>query len=110
MIIKYLFLLIQFYKFITTTPHFNLHHTDWLNENEISKHLQHDCLYVPAYTEESTESYETISYCLTEWSSEWNINENEFQERFTFEELYQQKIILLLILRYSTNQDISIQE
>nr|AEN94416.1 low density lipoprotein [Adineta vaga] len=105
MMLKYLFLLIQFYKIIAETPHFNLHHTDWTSENEIYATLQHDCLYVSVLTdfEKRVQSYQTISYCLTEWPSKWNIIENEFQETFTFEELYQQNVTFEQLYNWSAS-------
>ncbi|UJR06936.1 hypothetical protein I4U23_011225, partial [Adineta vaga] len=73
-------------------PHFNLHHTDWTNENESYTTLQHDCLYVSVSTEKGTDSYQTISYCLTEWPSKWKLVENEYDQKFTFEQLYEQGV------------------
>ncbi|UJR12561.1 hypothetical protein I4U23_016737 [Adineta vaga] len=91
MIKTYIFYLIQFYV-ILATPHINLHHSDWTNENEMYTTLLHDCLYLSAATELMGESYQTMSYCLTEWPSKWNIFENNNEKRFTFAELYQQNI------------------
>ncbi|UJR17508.1 hypothetical protein I4U23_004403 [Adineta vaga] len=91
MVTNYLFNIIQFHA-ILAIHHINLYHTNWTNENEIYSTLQHDCLYVSAINEMAISSYQTISYCLTEWSSKWNIVENNFDQKFTFAELYQQDI------------------
>ncbi|CAF1200402.1 unnamed protein product [Adineta ricciae] len=91
MAIVSLLYLIQLYR-ILATPHFNLHHTDWTNEDEISETLQHDCLYVPAIAEKGIKSYQTISYCLTQWPSKWNVSGNVHGQNFTFAELYERDI------------------
>ncbi|CAF1279777.1 unnamed protein product [Adineta ricciae] len=92
MMINYLIYSIQLYVVIAL-PHFNLHHTDWINENEVYTTLQHDCLYVSASSEANLRLYQTISYCLTVWPSKWQVVENEYDQKFTFAALYEQGVL-----------------
>ena len=66
-------------------PPINLDLTESMNK-------QHDCLHVSAITDSAIRSYQTISYCLTEWPSKWTIKENKLDRKFTFVELSNQHI------------------
>ncbi|CAF0930165.1 unnamed protein product [Adineta steineri] len=54
--------------------------------------MQHDCLYhATASIDNNKKPYQIIRYCLSEWASEWKI-ENSRDENFTFSELRNRNI------------------
>jgi len=69
---------------------FNLHLTEWNNTDENDIIVQHDCLRIDVW--ENIDNYEIISYCMSNWSSEWNIETDNSKRRFTFAELSKRNI------------------
>ena len=65
----------------------NLDRTDWIGIN-----YQHNCLHVLASREKATNPYQIISYCLSESPTEWKIEENHCDPKFTFAQLHQQHV------------------
>ncbi|CAF4552475.1 unnamed protein product, partial [Rotaria sp. Silwood2] len=87
------------------SPQINLHLTDEVNHNRSDIVFQHDCLYVLASTEKQN-IHQVLSYCLTEYSSQWNIEENNFDQKLTFYQLYQQNITSQQLYNWSAPMDI----
>lgn len=79
-------------QLITASSHFNLDLTDWTSGSEHLNGLQHDCLHVFSSNEHRVNARQIISYCLTEWPSQWMIEENKFDQKFTFADLYKENI------------------
>ncbi|CAF0744979.1 unnamed protein product [Adineta steineri] len=103
---NYLLYLILFYE-INGLPQINLDLTHWTNNTESNNSLQHDCLHVAGWIEnEESDPYEIISYCMSEWPSQWNIKKNNQDEYFTFAQLYQRNITSEQLYLWSTPLDI----
>ncbi|CAF1417530.1 unnamed protein product [Adineta steineri] len=83
---KYLFYFILLHL-ITGHPQINLHHTNWVRENENNDVLQHDCLRTDVLIEKGNFSREIISYCISELPPKLHVEKNNFLQKFTFDEL-----------------------
>ena len=66
--------------------------------------LQHDCLRAAAPTDHN--SSQIISYCMGEWSSEWKIQENNFDPKFNFSELSKKNISSEQLYHWSAPMDL----
>ncbi|CAF3847390.1 unnamed protein product [Rotaria sp. Silwood1] len=62
------------------SPQINLHLTDAVSDNTTDIVFQHDRLHVLASTVKRNNIYQIISYCLTELSSKWNIEEKKLDQ------------------------------
>jgi hypothetical protein len=102
---KYLVYFI-FLHLISAIPQINLHNTGWVSENETNDVLEHDCLRVDALIDEGNVSREIISYCMSELSSKFHIEKNDFFSKFTFNELSKQNITSQQLYLWSTPIDI----
>ncbi|CAF1065274.1 unnamed protein product [Adineta steineri] len=103
---NYLLYFILFYE-INGLPQINLDLTHWTNNTESNSSLQHDCLHVAAWIEnEEIDPYQIISYCMSEWPSQWHIEKNNQDQYFTFAQLYQQHITSEQLHLWSTPLDI----
>ncbi|CAF4126864.1 unnamed protein product, partial [Adineta steineri] len=103
---NYLLYLILFYE-INGLPQTNLDLTHWISNIESNSSLQHDCLHVAAWIEnEESDPYQIISYCMSEWPSQWNIKTNNQDQYFTFAQLYQRNISSEQLHLWSTPLDI----
>ncbi|CAF0926861.1 unnamed protein product [Adineta steineri] len=103
---NYLLYFILFYG-INGLPQINLDLTHWPNNTESNSSLQHDCLHVAAWIEnEESDPYEIISYCMSEWPSQWSIEKNNQDQYFTFAQLYQRNISSEQLHVWSTPLDI----
>ena len=71
---------------------FNLDLTDWKNEIESDVALQHDCLHVAASIENENDPRQIISYCMSEWPSKWDIEQNSSVQSFSFAALFELNI------------------
>ena len=91
---------------VTTLPQINLDLTDWISVSESNTVLQHDCLHVFAPTRFAYPPQQMISYCMSEWPSKWNIRENNFDQSFTFAELYKRNITSKQLYLWSAPMDI----
>ncbi|CAF3921450.1 unnamed protein product [Rotaria sp. Silwood2] len=91
---------------VITLPQINLDLTDWISVSESNTVLQHDCLHVFAPTKFSFPPQQIISYCMSEWPSKWNIRENNFDQSFTFAELYKRNITSQQLYLWSAPMDI----
>lgn len=47
-------------------PQINLDLTEWVNINENNLRIQHHCLYTTVLNENTNDSYEIISFCMSE--------------------------------------------
>jgi hypothetical protein len=86
---KYFFYFI-FLHLIVGTPQINLYYTDWTNSS--NNVLQHDCLRIVAFIEQAHVTRQIISYCIDEFPSEIQIENENFFPKFTFNELSKQNI------------------
>lgn len=77
------------FHFASVSSQINLDLTDQVS-NVI---LQYNCLHVAGQIEKETDPYQIISYCMNEWSLQWNIQVNNLHQRFTFDELYKLNIV-----------------
>jgi hypothetical protein len=89
-----------------SSPQINLHLTDGISGNKRDVAFQHDCLYVAAPLEKETDPYQIISYCLTEWPSKWNIQEDTLHQKFTFAQLHQENITSQQLYLWSAPMDV----
>ena len=88
--VKYFFYFI-FLHLIFATPQINLYYTNWTNESD-NNGQQHDCLRIGADIEQANGTRQIMSYCISELSSKFKIeNVNSFP-KFTFAELSKQNI------------------
>ncbi|CAF1167926.1 unnamed protein product [Adineta steineri] len=91
---------------VISSPQINLHLTSWINANKSDVVFQRDCLYVTPSTEAETDTYQIISYCLTNTSSEWNIKEDTLGQKFSFAELHKQNITSQQLYIWSAPMDV----
>ncbi|CAF1467257.1 unnamed protein product, partial [Adineta steineri] len=85
----------------------NLHLTDWTNYDEINVDLQHDCLHVPTHLiEDNIQYHQVISYCMGERPSKWNIEENSFDQNYSFSQLKMLNITSQQLYLWSAPVDI----
>jgi hypothetical protein len=47
-------------------PQINLDLTEWVNINENNLRIQHHCLYTTVLNENTNDSYEIISFCMSD--------------------------------------------
>ena len=78
--------------FVIAPFQINLDLIDWISDSQSHVIFEHDCLHVAASIEKGIGVHEIISYCLTKLPSKWNIQENNFNQKFTFDELFKQNI------------------
>ena len=79
--------------------------TDWINRPQNNDGWQHDCLHVLAAREKETSPYQIISYCLSESPSQWKIQDNHIDPKFTFDQLHQQNVTSELLYLWSAPID-----
>ena len=84
----------------------NLDLTEWTNMNENNNDSQHDCLHIASSIESDKYPHQIISYCMGEWPSKWNISENNYDQQFTFYELYKINISSYQLYLWSSPIDI----
>ncbi|CAF4637042.1 unnamed protein product [Rotaria sp. Silwood1] len=87
-------------------PQINLDLTDGINDNESNIVLQHNCLHVAAWIDEENDPYQIISYCMSEWSSKWNIRTTYQDQNFTFAELNKLNITSEQLYLWSAPMDV----
>ncbi|CAF3514846.1 unnamed protein product [Adineta steineri] len=71
--------------------------------------LYHDCLRIAISFKTENAPYEILSFCMSEWPSKWNIEENMYDKKFPFYELYKQHITSQQIYLWSASMDIAEQ-
>ncbi|CAF1153792.1 unnamed protein product [Adineta steineri] len=81
----------------------NLYDTNWSNEN---LNIQHDCLIIPVHIEDEAESHQTISYCMGEWPSQFNLIENNFDNKYTFSQLQERDVTSEQLYYWSASIDV----
>ncbi|CAF2954312.1 unnamed protein product [Rotaria sp. Silwood2] len=86
------FLYVIFLHAIIAGPQINLHHTNLVDDSENDIGTHHHYLIVEASTENKHYSRQITSYCLSEWPSKWNIQNNIHNQIFSFAELNKQNI------------------
>ena len=69
--------------------------------------LQHDCIHLPTSMEKETNTYEIVTYCLSENRSKWKIEENNLDQKLMFAQLYEQNITSEQLWRWSTPIDVA---
>jgi hypothetical protein len=67
----------------------NVHLTEFVNEDN---NIQHDCLQIPSYIATESDPREAISYCMSVLPSKFIIQDNNREQKLTFEQLSKQKI------------------
>ncbi|CAF0862040.1 unnamed protein product [Adineta ricciae] len=68
---------------------------------------EHDCLYIAASSYRSeTDFNQIIPYCLSEWPSQWHIEENKLDQKLTFSYLRQHNITSQQLYVWSAPIDI----
>jgi len=87
--VKYLLYLIQIHLIICI-PQLNLYYTDGISESD--NVLQHNCLRTVVTEDQEADYREIMSYCMSELSSKFNIENNDFFSKLTFGELSEQNI------------------
>ncbi|CAF1485362.1 unnamed protein product [Adineta steineri] len=83
----------------------NLDLTEQVNDNESNFVIQHDCLHIPAKFMD-LDIREIISYCMSEWPSQWNIRTNNLDKIFTFANLSHLNITSQQLYLWSAPMDI----
>ncbi len=84
----------------------NLYLTDRVSNKENNNGLLHDCLYAAAHPPiKDREPYQIIPYCMGEWKSRWDIQENNIDQKFTFTELLKQGITSEQLYLWSAPMD-----
>jgi hypothetical protein len=91
---------------ISVTPQINLLYTDGVSESEGDNIFQHDCLRLLASIETASDDYQIISYCMSESSSKFNVEKDNFFPKFTFAELSKQNITSQQLYLWSAPIDI----
>jgi hypothetical protein len=66
----------------------NLHFIERVGDNESDVVTQHDSLAVDSWVNNKKDIYEITLYCMSEWPSKWNIQENNVDKKFSFAQLY----------------------
>jgi hypothetical protein len=92
--------------FVISSPQINLYFTDWVSNKQSDVLLQHSCLYVAVPIDKENNPQQIISYCMSESAIQWNIQNNDFNQTFTFAELYKQQITSQQLYLWSTPIDI----
>jgi hypothetical protein len=87
---------------IISSPRINLYLTDGESHDD----LQHDCLRVAARMKVNTGSHQVIAYCLTKRPSTWILQENTFNQKFSFTELIKRNITSEQLYQWSTPIDV----
>ena len=84
----------------------NLHLTQWsINNNGDDFVLQHDCLFVSHWKNED-DIHEMTPYCLSEWPSKWNIQQNTLDQKYSFAQLFAHNITSEHLYLWSAPLDI----
>jgi hypothetical protein len=95
-----------FLQFVTASPQINLDLNDWVSDSESDANFQHDCLHVVASIKNESDPHQIISYCMSEWPSNWKIQKNNEHQNFTFAELYKKNITSEQLYRWSAPMDV----
>ncbi len=87
---------------VTALSQIDLDLTDWVSDIV----FEHDCLHVAAKIEKESDPYQIISYRIGELSSQWNIDQNNRDQKLTFYELYQLNITSEQLYIWSPSIDV----
>ena len=87
------------------TPQINLYYTDRVSGDESDDALRHDCLRF-IMSDGSNVDYEIMSYCMSESSSKFHVENQDFSPKFTFAQLAKQNISSQQLYFWSTPIDI----
>ena len=85
---------------------FNLDLTDWKHAIESDAVLQHDCLHAAASIVNETDPRQIISYCMSEWPSKWDIQQNAAVQNFSFAALFELNITSQQLYLYAAPMDV----
>lgn len=88
MLLEQMFFFITVLHSISTHLQINLYLTEELNGDLV----QHHCLQVSAHSINQSDPRQIISYCLTKLPRKYSIEENDKENKFTFEQLAQRSI------------------
>jgi hypothetical protein len=97
---------VAFFQLVSALPHFNLDLTHWVNIDESVNGVEHDCLHIFSQSEHLVNSRQILSYCLTEWPSKWEINENKFDRKYSFGDLSLSRTLLVNNYIFGQHQSI----
>ena len=86
------FLCFILFRLTVGSPQLNLHFTDSVSDEKSDLVFEHDCLNVAASIKKENDPHQMISYCLTEFPSKWNVEENNLDQKYTFDQFYKQNI------------------
>ena len=86
------FLCFILFPLIVGSPQLNVHFTDPVSNEKSDVVFEHDCLHVAALIKKENDPRQMISYCLTEFPSKWNIQENNLGQKYSFDQLAKQNI------------------
>ena len=92
---------------IIATTQINLYFTDAISKSEKNDALQHDCLRVNGMDIFSFMTNQVMSFCMSESSSQFNIQTNDLFPSFTFAELAKQNISSQQLYLWSAPIDIA---
>ena len=84
----------------------NLDLTDVKGDSEKDSGLQHDCLHVTAPIVKDDDPRQFISCCMDEWPSKWNTETTSGGRKFTFAEVYKQRITSQQLYLWSAPIDV----
>ncbi|CAF1489278.1 unnamed protein product [Adineta ricciae] len=91
---------------ISSQLQINLYLTNWKSGDEKYDGLLHHCLYATSAVTDDREPYQIIPYCLSEWPSTWNIQDNHIDSKFTFVQLASESITSEQLYLWSAPMDI----
>ncbi|CAF3941186.1 unnamed protein product, partial [Rotaria sp. Silwood2] len=91
---------------VAASPQINVHLTDLTVGDETDTTTNHDCLVIAASIEKKNDLRQIISYCLSEWPSKWNIQNDTRHQIFSFADLNKQNITSQQLYLWSAPIDI----
>jgi hypothetical protein len=99
--VKYILYLILI-ELIVGTPQLNLYYTDEIDDNE----FQHNCLHIVINEKQELNSRRIMFYCMSEFPSKFNIEDNHLSSKLTFDDLWKQNITSEELYLWSSPIDI----
>ena len=91
-----------FFSSIIAFPQINFHSTD----SVINHELEHDCLKIFISSLHGQDLQEVLSFCLTHSMSEWNIQSNSANTKFTFDQLRKRNVTSQQLYQWSASIDL----
>ena len=91
---------------VVTPLQINLDLTEWTIGSENNAVLRHDCLHVMAWTGYEDDVHKVITYCLSEWPSQWDTQNNGLHNVLTFLDLFKMNITSTQLYLWSAPMDV----